>query len=291
MENTVTERDINRVRLAEFFRNRRARLQPRDVGLPRAKRRRTPGLRREDVADLAGISSTYYTWIEQARDLHLSRDVIGNLASALRLNQAERNYIVTLAGLEVHEGLSVEEEQKLHPTLAHIVGDDSAMCAILCDPWFNAVAASPLARQILFVTPECWPEQNLIWRLCDDPIYASIWKDWESELRLSVGTFRQNLARDPHSIAGNRVLEKLSAHASFADMWTTYDVQLNPSPEEYFREAPWVLAHPDVGHLRVHRIGVSPPTRKQWVLTMFTPSDAETERKFAHLVKRRNALE
>jgi transcriptional regulator with XRE-family HTH domain len=284
MNNAATERDINRTRLAEFFRKRRELLQPNDLGLPRAKRRRTPGLRREDVADLAGISSTYYTWIEQAREIRLSRDVIGDLASALRLNQAERKYVITLAGLETNDSLSEDAEQ-LHPTLAHIVGNDSTMCAILCDPWFNAVAASSLARQVLFVTPESWPEQNLIWRLCDDRAYASIWGDWQSELRLSVGTLRQNLARDPHSIAGNRVLEKLSSHASFANLWTAGDVQLNPSPEEYFRDAPWELTHPDVGNLRVHRIGVSPPTRKQWVLTMFTPSDAETGRKFAHLAQ------
>jgi transcriptional regulator with XRE-family HTH domain len=283
MDNTARERDINRVRLAEFFRNRRERLQPHDLGLPNAKRRRKPGLRREDVAELAGISATYYTWIEQARDLRLSRDVIGDLATALRLNQAERKYIVTLAGLELAEGLSVEDEQRLHPTLAHIVGDESAMCAVLCDPWFNAVAASPLARRVLLVTPQSWPEQNLIWRLCHDPAYASIWRDWQSELRLSVGMFRLSLAKDPYSIAGNRILEKLSVHAFFANLWMTCDVQLNPSPEEYFREAPWELSHPGVGHLRVHRIGICPPTRKPWVLTIFSPSDAETRRKFSHL--------
>ena len=250
MDNATTERDINRVRLAAFFRNRRGRLQPRDFGLPIAKRRRTNGLRREDVAELAGISSSYYTWIEQARDIRLSRNVIADLATALHLNEAEHRYVVALAGLEAPETFSAEDEQNIHPTLAHIVGDESAMCAILCDPWFNAVAASPLARRILLVTRESWPEQNLLWRLCYDRAHASIWMEWESELRLSVGVFRQNLARDPHSIVGNRVLEELSAHAYFANLWMTYDVQLNPSPAAYFREAPWELTHPTAGRLR-----------------------------------------
>jgi transcriptional regulator with XRE-family HTH domain len=279
----VTEHDINRIRLAEFVRNRRERLRPGDLGLPILKRQRTPGLRREDVAQLAGISLAYYTWIEQARDIRLSRTVLDDLATALRLNQAERHYILTLAGAEAAEGLSVEDEQKLHPTIAHILGEHSTMCALLCDAWFNVVAASPLAREILFVTTESWPEQNLIWRLCHNRDHASIWKDWQSELRLTVGMFRQSLAKEPHSVAGNRLLEKLSQHSFFASVWTTYDVQLNPSPEEYFREEPWELMNHAVGQLRVHRLGVCLPTRKQSMLTIFSPSDAETLRKFARL--------
>jgi transcriptional regulator with XRE-family HTH domain len=282
----VTEHDINRIRLAEFVRNRRERLQPSDLGLPVLKRQRTPGLRREDVAELTGISLAYYTWIEQARDLRLSHTVLNDLAKALRLNQAERQYILTLAGFEAAEGLSVGDEQKLHPTVTHILGEHSTMCAILCDAWFNVVAASPLAAEVLFVTTESWPEQNLLWQLCHDRDHASIWKDWQSELRLAVGMFRQSLAKEPHSATGNRVLEKLTEHPFFASLWTTYDVQLNPSPEEYFREEPWAIMNHAVGPLRVHRLGVCLPTRKQWMLTIFSPSDAETLRKFAHLAVR-----
>jgi transcriptional regulator with XRE-family HTH domain len=286
VDGALTGDDINRVRLAEFVRSRRERLQPEDLGLPVLKRQRTPGLRRDDVAELAGISLAYYTWIEQARDLRLSRTVLDDLAKALRLNEAERQYILTLAGFEAAEGVSVEEEQKLHPTVAHILGEHSTTCAILCDAWFNVVAASPLGREVLFVTTESWPEQNLIWQLCHNRDHASIWKDWQSELRLIVGMFRQSLAKRPHSVAGNRVLEKLSEHPFFASLWTKYDVQLKPSPEEYFREEPWELRNHAVGQLRVHRLGVCLPTQNQRMLTIFSPSDAETMRKFAHLTLR-----
>ena len=283
VDGAVTEHNINRVRLAEFIRNRRERLRPSDLGLPVFKRQRTPGLRREDVAELAGISLAYYTWIEQGRDLRPSRTVLDDLATALRLNQAERQYILTLAGFEAAEDLSVEDEQRVHPTVAHILGEHSTTCAILCDPWFNVVAASPLGREVLFVTTESWPERNLIWRLCHNRDHASIWKNWQCELRLIVGMFRQSLAKRPHSVAGNRVLEKLSEHPLFASLWTTCDVQLKPSPEEYFRDEPWELTNHAVGQLRVHRLGVCLPTRNQWMLTIFSPSDAETLRKFAHL--------
>jgi hypothetical protein len=98
--------------------------------------------------------------------------------------------------------------------------------------------------------------------------------------------FRQSLAKDPYCSAGNRVLDRLSGHPFFAHLWTTYDVQLNPSPEEYFRDEPWELTNRSVGSLLVHRIGIGLPRRSQWMLTIFSPSDADTRRKFARLALR-----
>src|SRR5262249_14413650 len=82
--------------LADFLRNRRASLQPQDVGLPCGGRRRTPGLRREEVAQLAGVGATWYTWLEQGRDVRASLDVLEALARALRLTNAERIHLVLL---------------------------------------------------------------------------------------------------------------------------------------------------------------------------------------------------
>jgi transcriptional regulator with XRE-family HTH domain len=279
----MTESDLNRARLAEFLRNRRRQLQPGDFGLPTGKRRRTAGLRREDVAELAGISLAYYSWIEQARDLHLSREVISSLATALRLNQAERKYIFTLAGIGFPEEFA-DDAQHLHPTVGHLVGDDSTECAMLCDPWLNVRAASPLARRILLASTESWPQQNLIWRLCHDRAYASLWPDRQGELRLVVGMFRQNLASDPQSLAGNRVLEELNTHPFFASVWMTNEVQLNPSPEDYFREEPWELTHRSMGRFRIHRIGIALPKPNKWALIIFSPADDESRRKFAHVL-------
>src|SRR5213076_1505151 len=82
--------------LADFLRTRRASLQPDDVGLPNGGRRRTPGLRREEVAQLAGVGTTWYTWLEQGRDVRASLDVLEALARALRLSPAERTHLVLL---------------------------------------------------------------------------------------------------------------------------------------------------------------------------------------------------
>lgn len=277
------ERDLNRLRLAEFLRRRRQRLDPKELGLPDSARRRSIGLRREDVAELAGISVAYYSWIEQARDLRLSAEVIDALAAALQLDEAERKYVATLAGVAFLENAN-EESQRLHPTVAHVVGSQSTVCALLCDRWFNVLAASPLARKLLLVNAATWPRQNLIWRLCHDRDHASLWPDPQRELRLAVGMFRQNLAHDPHSIVGNRLLDELMEHPLFAEAWGANEVHLTPSPTEYFREEPWELRHREIGQLRVHRLALPVPKPKQWSIVIFSPADAQTEETFAKIV-------
>ena len=95
--------DRRRGELADFLRRRRASLQPADVGLPNGGRRRTPGLRREEVALLAGVGTTWYTWLEQGRDIRASLDVLEALARALRLTPAERTHLMLLGRGEVNE--------------------------------------------------------------------------------------------------------------------------------------------------------------------------------------------
>src|SRR5690349_2285229 len=95
--------DRRRDELADFLRQRRATIQPDDVGLPAGGRRRTPGLRREEVAQLAGVGTTWYTWLEQGRDVHASNEVLGALADALRLDRVERQYLFELSAAQAAE--------------------------------------------------------------------------------------------------------------------------------------------------------------------------------------------
>src|SRR5664279_1968672 len=106
--------------LADFLRTRRARLQPADVGLPERSRRRTPGLRREEVAELANIGVSWYTLLEQGQDVHPSRPVLDSLARALRLSAVEAHHLFLLAGHELPAPLPVEQEQ-LTPALQRVI--------------------------------------------------------------------------------------------------------------------------------------------------------------------------
>ena len=273
----VNKSSINRIRLAEFLRNRRERLQPVDFGLPTPRRRRTPGLRRDDVAELAGISLAYYTWMEQGRELNLSREVLDSITAALRLNIAERNYVATLAGLPAND--EADFGYKLHPTVQHIL-QNSSMCAYVSDPWFNVLAANPLAQKVFLMGQE---PGNVMRRLCLDSSFSSMWSDYKHWLRLLIGLFRQSLANDPESSAGNRVLQELSSHPDFASLWNTCDVQLQPSPEDFFRKEPLEMQHPDVGLLQFHVIAVALPNCNQCALVMFSPSNDITSKKFKQL--------
>src|SRR6266700_6711821 len=113
-------RPASRSELAELLRTRRDRLTPADVGLPAGSRRRTAGLRREEVAQLAGVSATYYTFLEQGRDVRPSRQVLAALAGALRLSGAERAHLFQLAGASApaDDGDRVEA---LNPALSAMV--------------------------------------------------------------------------------------------------------------------------------------------------------------------------
>src|SRR6478752_4750076 len=95
--------DERRREIADFLRTRRMRRQPEELGLPRGRRRRTPGLRREEVAAAAGVSAEWYTWLEQARDVRPSADVLHRIGVALRLEPGECRHLLTLAGYGVHD--------------------------------------------------------------------------------------------------------------------------------------------------------------------------------------------
>src|SRR3989442_1726471 len=98
VSNYPGSRSTTRGELSEFLKSRRARISPATVGLPNGRRRRTPGLRREEVADLAGVGLTWYTWLEQGRDIRVSSEVLAAVARALRLETPERGHLFRLAG-------------------------------------------------------------------------------------------------------------------------------------------------------------------------------------------------
>src|SRR5712671_4312018 len=107
---------LRREQLADFLRTRRAALQPEEVGLRGGGRRRTPGLRREEVAQLAGVGATWYTWLEQGRDVRASLDVLEALARALRLNPAERNHLILLGRGESAPPRCKNPAERVSPT-------------------------------------------------------------------------------------------------------------------------------------------------------------------------------
>src|SRR4029077_19941809 len=137
----------SRSELADLLRSRRDRLTPADVGLPAGTRRPTAGLRREEVAQLAGVSATYYTFLEQGRDIRPSRQVVTALASALRLSSAERAYLFQLAGITVAAEDQAQAET-VSPVVSALVGRLDPFPAYLKGRRWDVLAANRTARAL-----------------------------------------------------------------------------------------------------------------------------------------------
>src|SRR5215469_8511380 len=164
--------------LAEFLRARRSRLQPADVGLPDGARRRTPGLRREEVAQLADISPTYYTFLEQGRDIRPSAQVLAALGRALRLTPAEQAHLRDLVHGELAVGTLPPDA--LLPAVGALVDRLDPWPAYVTGRRFDVLACNRAARMRWAdwpARPE--PERNVLWWTFLDPTARTVLADWD----------------------------------------------------------------------------------------------------------------
>jgi transcriptional regulator with XRE-family HTH domain len=216
------------VALGQLLRSRRERLAPGDVGLPAGQRRRAAGLRREEVALLASLSTTYYTFLEQGRPVRPSAQVLDALAAALRMSAAERRYLHVLAGdsgdrNKENEGAPPE---RLDPAVADLVQRLEPFPTLVKGRRWDVLAANPAARELF----DDWKtsqtqERNLVrWMFTTDQA-REIYLEWEPEARAMLGRFRLAAARypdDPDVRALIAELQRDSEHVR--DWWPRHDV-------------------------------------------------------------------
>jgi transcriptional regulator with XRE-family HTH domain len=216
--------DHRRQHLAEFLRARRDALSPADVGLPAGRSRRTKGLRREEVALLAGVSVTWYTWLEQGRPINASVDVLDALARTLRLDEAERHHLLTLATRHASEPL-VEVDDAPDALRRLIVSMEPAPAYVLGPRWeflaWNR-AQSHLYPMIDHLA-EC--DRNLLWVMFAEPTARNLVADWPDQARRILAEFRAGTAglRSDSKVVG--LVERLQAASpEFAEWWPQLDV-------------------------------------------------------------------
>lgn len=272
----------NRLQLGHFLRSRRARLDPREFDLVVPKRRRIPGLRREDVAQIAGISPAYYTWIEQGRDVRVSFEVLEAIAGALRLSPSEHTHLFRLCGFDAEEIINVDHVEE-HPALCHLCRAAVNMSVVVFDAWFNQLAANNVARVMFGVCLNSWPERNAVWQLFFNDAYKRLWVDWENEARVNTGMLRQSASKNSNAPDWQQLFGALSESRVFMKYWDEYEVRPYTAPEEFFRPAPWQLDHPTLGTLAMHRMGVVIPAREERIVRVMTPADQETATKLSRL--------
>lgn len=216
------------IELADFLKTRRARIHPSQVGLSPGLRRRTPGLRREEVAQLAGIGLTWYTWLEQARPIRVSAQVIESLARVLMLDRQERLHLYTLANQPAPNEVPVHEKV-VSPLLQHVL-DNLAVCpAFIMDARWNVMAWNQAARLVFGYSDDMnIRERNIVWMMFTREDYKQLFTDWEQHARGMLGRFRSaydQYVEDPWLLQFVDELKKESKE--FAYFWSQHDVQKN----------------------------------------------------------------
>lgn len=204
--------------LGAFLRSARARVGPADHGLPPGVRRRTPGLRREELAQLCGISSTWYTWIEQGREVTVSADVWGRLAQALRLTRAERHYLFSLAECADPDAGRLDTIA-LPDGLADCVDSIGCPAYILDQTWNMLAWNAPLLHVF-----DGWPARgraNLLCYIFLEPAARHLVVDWEERASRVVAEFRADVAGHAADADIQHLVTELQAgSALFAQCWT-----------------------------------------------------------------------
>ncbi|MFJ8494601.1 helix-turn-helix transcriptional regulator [Streptomyces sp. NPDC094038] len=265
---------MDRPGLADFLRHARSRLDPSDVGLPPGARRRTPGLRREEVASLAGMSADYYTRLEQARGPRPSRQMLTALARALRLTEDERDHLFHLAGEEpprraatgthVGPGLLLVLD-RLHDTPALVTTDCGEVLAQ------NALSRA-LSGDVLARPPR---DRNLVRRFFLDPAAKGLCPPEDRPLRARehVANLRAVAAARPADPVPAALVAELLAHSvEFADLWAEHEVAVRRAATKRF-------LHPTVGLLELDcEVLINTDTHQHLVVHTARPGTESYER-------------
>ena len=232
---------MNRPETARVLRRARARLRPEDVGLPGGDRRRVEGLRREEVATLAGLSVDYVVRLEQGRGPHPSAQVLASLARALRLGDDERRDLFELAGVaQPRDGeITLLVRASIHRLLDRLEDNPAVVLSAKADilAW-NAMAAALLGDFSLYPVRQ----RNLAWqRFLGDPGRVSLTADeHRTTAAQTVANLRQALARYPHDPALLRLLADLRESPHFRRMWSE-------APSGVWRNQTKTVEHPELG--------------------------------------------
>ncbi|HEX7301917.1 helix-turn-helix transcriptional regulator [Lentzea sp.] len=209
--------------LGTFLRARRSRLRPQDVGLEPGGRRKVPGLRREELALLAGLSTDYYQRMEQGREVRPSDDLLDALATALNLDEQERRHLFALADA-VRRGTPEAQDEVPAPTRHLLLSMDTP--AFVLSRHLDVLAWNPLAEALLGHPANTRPEQrNLLVALFMDPHVRSRCAHWETFATQYISMLRATVAADPSHPRGTAVVGELSIRsAEFRRLWDQYDV-------------------------------------------------------------------
>ena len=258
-----------RAELGEFLKARRARLSPGDFGMAPGSRRRTPGLRREEVALLAGVGVTWYTWLEQGRQINASTQVLDAVASTLRLDRAEREHLYRLA-----EATPLRTEcagRAVPDAIREIVDSLDPLPASLLNGRHDMLMSNSASEELFWEwhTMPC-VHKNTLWCCITEPTARGKFPEYDAHVRYLVARMRSAYSRhigDPDWEEDIRRLASLSRE--FADLWARHEVA-DPEPRTL------TYLHPQAGTLCLAVSELQVPAMPEARIVVYTPQDDQT---------------
>jgi transcriptional regulator with XRE-family HTH domain len=271
--------DLRRTELAAFLRSRRERISPEDVGLPAGQRRRTAGLRREEVAQLAGVGVTWYTWLEQGRPIHASPQVLDAVARTLQLDAVERQHLFRLA--DIPDAAAAEDIlcPALPAEIQPILDQLSPLPANVVTERFDIVAWNAGYQALFPRTPDRPSyERNSVLHIFTSPACCNAYENSADQRAAVVAQLRAAYGRHLGEPAWTGFIKRMEGISpEFARMWATQDVAHPAAHTKIFR-------HPLYPQLPMTSTSMTlqacPGTR----LVVYTPVDTQTRRAMQHIV-------
>ncbi|MVU83992.1 helix-turn-helix domain-containing protein [Nocardia sp. ET3-3] len=264
---------MDRTELADFLRRRREQLQPATVGLPQGARRRTPGLRRDEVAMLAGMSTDYYTRLEQARGPRPSVQVLASLARALRLTDRERDHLYHLSG---HQAPARGGDSHVGPGILHVLSKlDDTPAVVISDlgevlvqnRMHTLISGDHSQRRGL--------DRHLPWRWFTEPASRAIFpeEDWEGMSHKHVADLRATAARRAGDADVTELVSRLrAASPEFERLWNEHEVGCDRGHTKR-------IIHPEVGVLDLVCEPLLTPSATRHVLIYYPAPNTDTQEK------------
>jgi len=273
----------NRTEVREFLTTRRAKLTPDKAGVPLyGQRRRVPGLRREEVAQLAGLSTDYYTRLEKGNLRGASESVLEAIARALQLDDAERAHLFNLARAArdgAREPRRRPRSEQVRPSIQHLLDSMTTSVAVVTNGRLDVVALNPLGRAVFPLLLDAPARPANMARFCFlDPRSRQFYPDWEAIADTTVALLRTEAGRDPYNRALTDLIGELATRSdAFRTRWAAHDVRLHLTGAKRFQ-------HPVVGDLDLVFNTMALPADPGLTLAVYTAEPGSpTEEKLALL--------
>jgi len=260
--------------LANFLKTRRLRLTPQAVGLvQQSTRRRIKGLRREEVAALSGVSVTWYTYLEQGRQIKVSEQVLESIARTLQLDNDEKNYLFTLAASWLAKEENLSKEQGISSSLQMMLDDLQICPAYIVGNHWEVIAWNRMACAVFGDFSKMNQlGRNLIWRMFTDQTYRNLFIDWESMAKRLLAQFRTYYAKNIDDPWYMEIIENLKATSlEFKHWWEEHEVIGIPEGKKG-------VLHPRAGLLSLEYNTFLLAEHQDILLNVYTP-DQKTDTK------------